>query len=161
PLSDKGGNMRITLLAALACAAAVAGAATSAASAAGSTECNGTFTNTTLSGGVVVNEGDVCDLGNVIVNGGLTGDGGTAGAQLSVNTSTINGGWSITGVIFPGGVPGNGFTGYFCGDNVAGGLSAVDTELFGAPLSFGELNAGCTGGTINGPVTISNNDGPV
>src|SRR5262249_8393012 len=101
PLSDKGGNMRITLLAALACAAAVAGAATSAASAAGSTECNGTFTNTTLSGGVVVNEGDVCDLENVIVNGGLTVDGGTAGAQLSVNNSTINGGWSITGVIFP------------------------------------------------------------
>lgn len=153
--------MRTTFMAALVCAATVAVVVTSGASAVAQTECNGTFADTTLNGGVVVNEGDFCDLENVVVNGGLTVNGGTNGAVLSVNNSTINGGWSITGTIFLNGVPANGFNGYFCGNNVSGGLTAVNTELFGAPLSFGELNAGCAGGTISGGVTISNNDGPV
>lgn len=46
-------------------------------------------------------------------------------------------------------------------DSRNGGLTVTDNELFGFPLSFGELNAGCAGGTINGAVTISNNDGAV
>src|SRR5262245_34298253 len=148
----KGGNMPRTLIAALAGAALIAAIAASAAPAGALTECNGVFTNTTLSGGVVVNPGDSCELENVIVNGGLTVNGGGFGAFLSVNNSTINGGWSITGIIFRGS---------FCGNNVGGGLTVTDTELFGFPLSFGELNAGCAGGTINGSVTIRNNDGPV
>src|SRR5262249_39314749 len=64
------------LLWVLACAAAVAAVAVPTASADAATECNGVFSNTTLNGGVVVKEGDVCVLDHVTVNGGLTGGGG-------------------------------------------------------------------------------------
>src|SRR5262249_18496836 len=103
--------MRTTFLAALVCAVAVAAVATSPASAGAESECNGTFTDTTLNGGVVVNPGDFCDLENVTVNGGLTVNGGGIGVVLSVNNSNINGGWSITGIVFLNGVPANGFNG--------------------------------------------------
>jgi hypothetical protein len=145
--------MRRKLFVALACAAALAAVVVSSTSAGAKTECNGTFSNTTLSGGVVVKEGDVCVLDTVTVNGGLTVDGGLGGAELFVNNSTIHGGWSITGTLFP--------LSDFCGNNIDGGLSVVNTELFGAPLSFGELNAGCAGGKIDGGATVNNNDGPV
>jgi len=147
------------ILAALVCAAAVAAVAASGASADAAIECNTTYSNTTLNGGVVVNEGDICILDHVTVNGGLTVNGGTSFnfALLAVDGSTIHGGWSITGDVFQIG-PNNG---YFCGNNVDGGLNVHDVEAFGSPLSFGELNAGCAGGRINGGATFTNNDAAV
>jgi hypothetical protein len=151
--------MRVKLFAAAVFAVAVAAVLVPTASAAGPTECNGTFTNTTLRGGVVVNDGDVCDLENVTVNGGLTVNGGSNfGAVLAVNNSTIHGGWSMTGIVFAFSFSTFSFVD-FCGNNVDGGLNVSNVESFGNVLSFGELNAGCAGGKINGDVTLVNNDG--
>lgn len=149
--------MRVKFLAAVAFAVAVAAVVVPAASAA-PTECNGTFSNTTLKGGVVVNSGDHCDLENVTVKGGLIVNGSTDFAYLAVNNSTIKGGWSITGLLAATGSN----NGYFCGNSVDGGLT-VDNVLvansdvsFYGPLSFGELNAGCAGGRVNGGVSFTN-----
>jgi hypothetical protein len=144
--------MRAKFFAVLACAAAVASVGVSSAAGGAKTVCNGVFSNTTFSGGLVVNEGDFCVLDQVTVNGGLTVNGG-GGAALLVNNSTIHGGWSITGTLFP--------LGDFCGNAIDGGLTVTNTELFGAALAFGELNAGCAGGKIDGGANVSNNDGPV
>jgi len=163
--------MRTKLLAAVVFAAAIALVVVPAGTASATTECNNTYSNTTFKGGVVVNEGDFCVLDNVTVNGGLTVNG-TAfdtfldienstingplainGAFMTVNNSTIHGGWTITGETFP-------FTD-LCGNNIDGGLAVTNAELFGAALSFGELNAGCAGGTINGDASFANNDGAV
>jgi hypothetical protein len=151
-MSRKGSGMR-KFLAALVCAATVAAVAVSTASADTTFECNGFYSDTTLNGPVVVNAFDFCDLEHVTVNDGLIVNGGGEFAFLLVNNSRINGGWSITNNVVP--------LSYFCGNNVNGGLSVTDNELFGSPLSFGELNGGCAGGRINGGVTISNNDGSV
>jgi hypothetical protein len=144
--------MRKFLLA-LVCAGAVAAVAVSTASANTPFECNGSYSNTTLIGPVVVNPFDFCDLENVTVNDGLIANGGGAFSLLIVNNSRINGGWSMTDNVVP--------LSYFCGNDVNGGLSVSNNELFGFPMSFGELNAGCAGGRINGAVSISNNDGAV
>lgn len=138
------------------CAAAVVAVVVPTASAGAKTECNGTYSNQTLNGGVVVKQGDVCDLDNVTVNGGLTVNGGSY-SLLAVNNSTINGGWSITGVVYPVGSN----HGYFCGDNVNGGLNVIGTEAHGLPLLFGEADAGCAGGTINGGASFVNNHAAV
>jgi hypothetical protein len=157
-------------LAALVCAASVAAIAASTATAGAKTECNTFYSNTTLKGGVVVNEGDFCVLNNVTVTGGMTVNGSAFdtfveienstikgglsinGAFLIVNASTINGGWSITGSSFSGSD--------FCGNNVDGGLSVsgVDLSPFTGTFAFGEANAGCAGGTINGGATLTNNN---
>ena len=137
--------MNRNLMLALACAVAVVAVVVPTASAAATTECNTVYANTTLKGGVVVNPGDFCALINVTVNGGLTVNGGF----LYVAGSTIHGGWSMTGDVLP--------LYYFCGNNVDGGLNVNGVNTFGSPLSFGEANAGCAGGTINGGATLTNN----
>ena len=144
--------MRMKLLVAAAFAAAVAAIVVPSASAAGPTECNSFYSNTTFKGGLVVNEGDLCILDHVTVNGGLQVNGG-AFSIVGVTNSTIHGGWSMTGTVLP--------AGYFCGNNVDGGLNVSNVEAFGEPLSFGELNADCAGGTINGGATFQNDDGAV
>jgi hypothetical protein len=151
--------MRGKLFAALVCAASVAAVATSVASADTTFECNGVYSNTTLEGPVVVNEGDICVLDHVTVNNGLIVNGGGF-AALGVSNSRINGGWTMTGTVIPIDASFN-FGAYFCNNNVNGGLSVTNVEAFGLPLSFGELNAGCAGGTISGGATFSNNDAAV
>jgi len=143
--------MRRKILAALVCAAAVAAVAASGASAAGPTECNNVYSNTTFKGGLVVNEGDFCVLDHVTVNGGLTVNGGTSFnfAVLLVANSRINGGWSMTGDVFT--------FDPFCGNNINGGLNVHDVEELGFfAMSFGELNADCAGGRINGGASFTN-----
>ncbi len=134
----------IKFMLALACTIAVPAVIVPSTSAA-LTECNADYVNTTLSGGVVVNSGDVCTLDSVTVNGGLTVDGGS----LSVTDSTIHGGWSITGDV-------DALT-FMCGNNIDGGLT-VEGVTTGTTLAFGETNASCAGGTINGEVSITDND---
>jgi hypothetical protein len=132
------------LLLGLACAAVAAVVVAPSVGAGAKTECNAVYSNTTLKGGVVVNSGDVCVLDNVKVNGGLTVNGGL----ILVTDSRINGGWSITGDVFE--------LGYLCGNNVNGGLnvSGVTTPT---TLAFGEANANCAGGRINGGATFTGN----
>jgi hypothetical protein len=131
--------------------AAVAAIVVPTASAGAKNECNGIYTNTTFKGGLVVNPGDFCVLNNVTVNGGFTVNGSDGNFPfLVVNNSTIHGGWSITGgIIAPN---------YFCGNNVDGGLTVNNVDnLFGIfAISFGEANAGCAGGTINGGASFTN-----
>ncbi len=133
------------LILALTCVAAIAAVVVPAASA-GATECNTSYANTTLKGGVVVNSGDVCSLDNVTVNGGLTVNGGS----ISVTDSTIHGGWSITGDVSA--------PTYMCGNTIDGGLT-VNGVTSSVTLAFGEANANCAGGTINGGATIADSQG--
>ncbi len=137
----KRGKLILTLT----CAAAVAAVVVPTASA-GATECNASYTNTTLKGGVVVNSGDVCTLDNVTVNGGLTVNGGS----ISVTDSTVHGGWSITGDVSA--------PTYMCGNTINGGL-AVNGVTSSVTLAFGEANAKCAGGTINGSASIADSPG--
>jgi hypothetical protein len=132
------------VLFAFACGAAVAVVAAPGAGAGAKTECNAAYSNTTLKGGVVVNAGDVCILDNVRVKGGLTVNGG----QISVTDSTISGGWSITGAV-------DALT-YMCGNDVNGGLDVTGVTT-ATVLSFGEANANCPGGTVNGGVSFVDN----
>jgi hypothetical protein len=52
--------------------------------------------------------------------------------------------------------------GYFCGNNVNSGLTVNNatvgesTFVFFSALAFGELNAGCAGGRVNGDVSLTN-----
>ena len=117
-----------------------------AASAGTKTECNGFFVNTTVNGGLVVNDGDNCFLFSSTVNGGFTVKGGF----IFIENSTIHGGWSITGNTTTDAI-------YMCGNNVDGGLS-VHGVTSGDIFSFGEENAGCAGGTVNGGVSFTNNN---
>ncbi len=137
-------DAHIRLLIALACSVAAATIFLPGVPAA-KTECNGVFSGTTLSGGVVVNPGDFCTLDHVTISGGLTVNGGS----LAIDNSTISGGWTITGPTFPAN---------FCGNNVAGGLRVTGTTL-GGTFAFGEINQNCAGGTITGGVWIANNPG--
>ena len=66
-----------TIVAIAATAALAGGLAASAGAKGNSTECNKTYSNTTLKGGVVVKSGDNCTLDNVVVTGGLTVTAGT------------------------------------------------------------------------------------
>ena len=151
-------RVRSKFVLASACAAAIVAVVVPTASAGAKTECKSTYSNTKLNGGVVVNQGDVCILNNVTVNGGLTVNGGAL-AFLAVDNSTIHGGWSMTGTVIPINIfAGSPSDGYFCANNVDGGLNVSGVETFGNPLSFGEANAGCAGGTINGGASFTNND---
>ena len=139
-------DTRRKLIVGLVCTVAVMLVIVSGAAAAGQTECNATYTNTTLRGGVVVNAGDTCVLNNVTVNGKLIVTGGS----ILVTNSTINGGWSITGnVTAPG---------FMCGNTINGGLNVHGVTSV-VTLAFGETNAGCAGGTINGGASFRNNPG--
>jgi hypothetical protein len=124
----------------------LAGGLAQGAAAKNKTECNGTFSNMTFHGGVVVNAGDDCTLMNVRVTGGLRVTGGT----FNVQNSQINGGWRITG---------GDTTSDLCGNNVNGGLRVTGTNQ-GGTYDFGEANdvPFCTGGTINGGVRFVNNN---
>src|SRR5262249_60947208 len=72
---------------------------------------------------------------------------------------TIQGGLALTGNItnFAWASPYY----YNCSNNIDGGLNVHDLNtdfygIFSTPLSFGELNAGCAGGTINGGASFQN-----
>jgi len=159
------------ILAALALVATVAAVAASGASAKATTECNGTYSNTTLKS-VVVKNGDSCTLINVVIKDGLDVKGGGGGAYLDLEGSTINGGFSMSGGSYPallyannntirGGMlaTGNIWTpSYFCGNSISGGINLKNMETFGYPVSFGEANAGCAGGTISGGAEFENVD---
>jgi hypothetical protein len=56
------------------------------------TECNGTISGS-ISGGLVVNNGDVCDLEDATISGGVHMSGG----RLQACSSTISGGFIATG----------------------------------------------------------------
>ena len=107
-------------------------------------ECNGVFTNQAINEGLVVNDGDFCELDSVAVNGSLTVNGGT----IIVNNSTINGNWSITGNV-------DAPEQQFCNNNINGSLTVHDVTS-ALELAFGEAGTGCGGGTINGSVTAVN-----
>jgi hypothetical protein len=116
---------------------------TPAAGSGGRTVCNGSYTDTSLHGGVVVPSGDTCTLSNVTVNGGMQVEGGA----IDVQNTQINGGLTIDNL-----AP----SPYVCGTNVNGGLT-VENIASGATLALGEANADCPGGTINGGATFMNN----
>ena len=111
-------------------------------------ECNGDFMNQVINESLVVNDGDVCDLDNVTVNGSLTVNGGT----ISVNNSIINGSWSISGDVRA--------PSFFCNNIINGDLNVHDVTS-GVELLFGEAGAEppCAGGTIHGSVTAVNSPG--
>jgi hypothetical protein len=154
-------HIRVKLLFVLAAIAAAAVVAVPSGSA--KTECNGFFVGQTVSGGLVVNNGDFCGIVGSTVSGGVTQNGGSLDIEVStigggltskggdfyVFGSTISGGWMITGTAFS----------FFdlCANNVTGGLKVTNDTSTGTVFSFGEANAGCAGGTIGGGATFTNN----
>lgn len=144
-------KLSLTVLAASALSLGVVQSASAVGQSAGSrahkTECNKTYSYTTLHGGVVVKSGDVCRLRHVRITGGLTVRGGV----FSVQHSLIKGKWLITGGTAQGPT---GF-GDLCGNNVDGGIRVRDTH--GAHLIFGETDRHCVGGRVDGGVWFVNN----
>lgn len=134
-----------TIVAIAATTALAGGLAASAGAKGHFTECNKTYSNTTLNGGVVVKSGDNCTLDNVVVTGGLTVTGGT----FQVDNSLIHGGWTLTG--------GQAIKRDQCGNNVDGGLRVMNAS--GGKFNFGETNRHCAGGRINGGVRLVHNSG--
>jgi hypothetical protein len=129
-------------------ATALVGAAQPA-QAAAQTECNQTYTNTTLKGGVIVKAGDVCKLNQVRITGNLRITGG----MFSVQNSLIQGGWRITGGSALGTT--HPTTGDLCGNTVDGELRVDHTRH--AVFIFGETDRHCAGGLINGGVRFDDN----
>jgi hypothetical protein len=135
------------------------------ASASPATVCaNASYSSTTLAGAVVVPSGDWCHLSAVTVVGGVTVQ---SGALLSSDSSKVSGGLAINDGAFSGNdnsidggwvfdnETGSWGNPYPCGNNVNGGLKVTGIDT-GVTLSFGEADAGCAGGTINGAVNVSN-----
>ena len=109
------------VLLAIGTAVAAVAFATPASAGGHKTECSGSFRNQTFHGGVVVKAGDICNLTNVTITGGLTITGG----HFDVDHSTIKGGWRITGgtALNPAG------RGDLCANNVDGGIRVIPLKL--------------------------------
>lgn len=133
---------------AIAATTVLAGGLVAAAGAKGHhTECNGSFSNRTFHGGMVVKSGDICQLNRVTVDGGLTVTGG----KFKVDNSLIHGGWKLTGGTGIGKRP------VQCGDTVDGGIRVMNAS--GGKFNFGETNQHCSGFRINGGVVFVHNTG--
>jgi hypothetical protein len=117
-------------------------------------ECSGLVTGK-VSGGVVVNDGDVCILGGANVSGGVRVNGG---GTLIACGSTINGGLVTNGaaelLVGPEEIGG------CLGDVINGGVHISNTGP-GAPPGEGPPSIALENSTIHGGVFLSGNAGPI
>jgi hypothetical protein len=145
PIKGEALNYRKLSIAAVAATAVLLGLVQSGTARGHITECNKTYSHTTLHGTVVVKRGDVCSLHHVRVTGSLTIRGGKFGVQHS----SIRGQWLITGGTGTG-------SGDQCGNNVGGGLRVKNAH--GGRFIFGEIHhhANCAGGHVSHGVRFVN-----
>jgi hypothetical protein len=120
-------------------------------SALAATECNGTFTGVTISGGVDVGPLDTCVLTDSVVAGGIHQTGGS----LTVCGSMVAGGVHTTGGlnVTLGAGPDDGDV--CMGNSISGGVKI--SGVLGVPLGVGLAGIELELNTINGAVFLDNN----